>query len=92
MGSTDLPTQLMEAELDYFGRHMFDFKSAGPGKPVTGMFVFAILVSTWLDRESICGRYRVAGFPWLICYYAGQHHFEWKPAEGIAESGQGSTV
>ena len=36
MGSTDLPTQFMEAELDYFGRHMFDFKNAGPGKPVTG--------------------------------------------------------
>ncbi|MCJ1233872.1 hypothetical protein MMC14_001830, partial [Varicellaria rhodocarpa] len=35
MGSTDLPTQFMEAELDYFGRHMFDFKSARPGKPVT---------------------------------------------------------
>ena len=34
--STDLPTQFMEAELDYFGRHMFDLKAAGPGKPVTG--------------------------------------------------------
>lgn len=35
-GSIDLPTQFMEAELDYFGRHMFDLKGAGPGKPVTG--------------------------------------------------------
>lgn len=34
--STELPTQFMEAELDYFGGHMFDLKSAGPGKPVTG--------------------------------------------------------
>ena len=34
--STDLPTQFMEAELDYFGRHMYDLKTAGPGKPVTG--------------------------------------------------------
>jgi 6-phosphogluconate dehydrogenase len=35
-GSTKLPTQFMEAELDYFGAHMFDLKSAEPGKPVTG--------------------------------------------------------
>lgn len=35
-GSTELPTQFMEAELDYFGAHMFDLKSAEPGKPVTG--------------------------------------------------------
>jgi 6-phosphogluconate dehydrogenase len=27
MGSTDLPTQFMEAELDYFGAHMFELKS-----------------------------------------------------------------
>jgi 6-phosphogluconate dehydrogenase len=34
--STELPTQFMEAELDFFGGHMFDLKSAEPGKPVTG--------------------------------------------------------
>ena len=35
-GSTDLLTQFMEAELDYFGSHMFDLEGAGPGKPKTG--------------------------------------------------------
>ncbi|MCJ1471366.1 hypothetical protein MMC13_000005 [Lambiella insularis] len=35
-GSVDLPTQFMEAELDYFGNHMFDLKGSGNGKPVTG--------------------------------------------------------
>ncbi|CCC07953.1 hypothetical protein SMACR_01516 [Sordaria macrospora] len=35
-GSTELPTQFQEAELDYFGAHMFDLKTAQPGKPVTG--------------------------------------------------------
>ncbi|KAL9113813.1 MAG: hypothetical protein Q9187_007563, partial [Circinaria calcarea] len=39
-GSTDLPTQFMEAELDYFGNHMFDLKGAGPGKPKTGSHHF----------------------------------------------------
>ena len=34
--STDLPTQFMEAELDYFGGHMHDLKSADPGKPAKG--------------------------------------------------------
>ena len=28
----------MEAELDYFGRHMFDLKGGGAGKPVTGIY------------------------------------------------------
>jgi 6-phosphogluconate dehydrogenase len=32
--STELPTQFMEAQLDYFGAHMFDLKSAEPGKPI----------------------------------------------------------
>ena len=36
-GSIDLPTQFMEAELDYFGNHMFDLKGGKAGKPVTGM-------------------------------------------------------
>ena len=34
--STELPTQVMEAELDYFGAHSFDLKSEGPGKSLTG--------------------------------------------------------
>jgi len=34
--STELPTQFMEAELDYFGAHMFDLKDGPPGKPRTG--------------------------------------------------------
>ena len=39
-GSTDLPTQFLEAELDYFGAHMFDLKSEGPGKAVAGSHHF----------------------------------------------------
>lgn len=37
-GNLDLPTQFYEAELDYFGKHMYDSKSEdkGPGKPETG--------------------------------------------------------
>ncbi|KAI9712988.1 MAG: hypothetical protein M1812_006736 [Candelaria pacifica] len=35
-GNLDLPTQFYEAELDYFGKHMFDLKSEPAGKPVTG--------------------------------------------------------
>ncbi|KAH0844728.1 6-phosphogluconate dehydrogenase (decarboxylating) [Fonsecaea monophora] len=34
--STELPTQFMEAELDYFGAHSFDLKSEGPGRPLKG--------------------------------------------------------
>lgn len=34
--ATDLPTQFMEAQLDYFGEHMFDRKEGPPGKPETG--------------------------------------------------------
>lgn len=36
ISSTDLPTQFMEAQMDYFGAHMFDLKSGEPGEPVTG--------------------------------------------------------
>ncbi|MCJ1402196.1 hypothetical protein MMC11_005416 [Xylographa trunciseda] len=39
-GDVNLPTQFMEAELDYFGNHMFDLKGAGAGKPVTGTHHF----------------------------------------------------
>ena len=39
-GSTDLPTQFMKAQLDYFGGHIFDLKGAEPGKPVTGKHHF----------------------------------------------------
>lgn len=38
--SMELPTQFMEAELDYFGGHMYDLKSAPPGKPVKGSHHF----------------------------------------------------
>jgi 6-phosphogluconate dehydrogenase len=30
----------MEAELDYFGGHMYDLKSAEPGKPMKGRHHF----------------------------------------------------
>lgn len=38
MGNLKLPTQFYEAELDYFGKHMFDSKSddVDPGVPQTG--------------------------------------------------------
>ncbi|KAI1264790.1 6-phosphogluconate dehydrogenase [Xylariaceae sp. FL1019] len=36
MTSTLLPTRFMEAELDYFGMHMYDEVSEGPGEPKTG--------------------------------------------------------
>lgn len=38
--NTVLPTQFYEAQLDYFGRHMFDLKSEGLGKPETGKHHF----------------------------------------------------
>ncbi|KAK3174143.1 hypothetical protein OEA41_001387 [Lepraria neglecta] len=34
--NTVLPTQFYEAQLDYFGKHMFDLKSEPAGEPVTG--------------------------------------------------------
>jgi 6-phosphogluconate dehydrogenase len=42
MGNLDLPTQFYEAELDYFGKHMYDSKSLdkGPGEPKTGTHHF----------------------------------------------------
>ena len=40
MGSTELPTQFMEAQMDYFGGHMFDLKSDEPGKPIMGKHHF----------------------------------------------------
>ncbi|MCJ1483730.1 hypothetical protein MMC06_003898 [Schaereria dolodes] len=39
-GNTVLPTQFYEAELDYFGKHMFDVKGEPAGKPVTGKHHF----------------------------------------------------
>ncbi|KAG4411881.1 hypothetical protein IFR04_014972 [Cadophora malorum] len=38
MGNLELPTQFYEAELDYFGKHMYDSKrkDEDPGKPETG--------------------------------------------------------
>ncbi|KAL3417734.1 6-phosphogluconate decarboxylating [Phlyctema vagabunda] len=40
--NTDLPTAFYEAEMDYFGKHMYDSKSLdhGPGKPETGKHHF----------------------------------------------------
>lgn len=38
--STVLPTQFYEAQLDYFGKHMFDLKSEPIGKPATGKHHF----------------------------------------------------
>jgi len=41
MTSTELPTSFYEAELDYFGKHMFDEKGDDPGgKPETGKHHF----------------------------------------------------
>ncbi|KAI3396551.1 hypothetical protein diail_12075 [Diaporthe ilicicola] len=34
--SADLPTSFQEAQLDFFGNHMYDLKSEGPGEPVKG--------------------------------------------------------
>lgn len=34
--SADLPTSFQEAQLDFFGSHMYDLKSEGPGQPVVG--------------------------------------------------------
>ena len=44
--STDLPTSFMAAELDYFGAHNYDLKSAEPGKPVTGQHHFEWKLAT----------------------------------------------
>ena len=40
MTDTELPTQFYEAQLDYFGKHMFDLKTEGAGQPVTGKHHF----------------------------------------------------
>ncbi|KAM0543729.1 hypothetical protein ACHAPJ_012178 [Fusarium lateritium] len=38
--SVDLPTQLTEAELDYFGNHKFDLKEEHKGEPIKGKHHF----------------------------------------------------
>ena len=38
--NTILPTQFYEAQLDYFGKHMFDLKSEPAGEPTTGKHHF----------------------------------------------------
>lgn len=38
--NTILPTQFYEAQMDYFGKHMFDLKSEPAGAPVTGKHHF----------------------------------------------------
>ena len=40
MTYTQLPTQFYEAQLDYFGKHMYDLKSEGAGEPTTGKHHF----------------------------------------------------
>lgn len=40
MTDTQLPTQFYEAQLDYFGKHMYDLKSEGAGEPTTGKHHF----------------------------------------------------
>ena len=42
-----LPTTFMEAQLDYFGEHMFDLAD-GPGDPVTGAYHFG-----WKSAKSV---------------------------------------
>ncbi|KAI9847678.1 MAG: hypothetical protein M1837_001926 [Sclerophora amabilis] len=39
-GNVDLPTSFYEAELDFFGKHMFDLRSENAGEPVTGKHHF----------------------------------------------------
>lgn len=39
-GNLNLPTQFYEAELDYFGKHMYDKKGEGAGLPVKGKHHF----------------------------------------------------
>ena len=38
--NTILPTQFYEAQLDYFGKHMFDLKTEPAGEPLTGKHHF----------------------------------------------------
>jgi 6-phosphogluconate dehydrogenase len=49
-GATNLPTSFQEAQLDYFGEHMYDLKSQGPGMPVTGKHHFE-----WKPAQGIFG-------------------------------------
>lgn len=51
MSSTDLPTQFMEAELDYFGNHMYDLKSEPLGKPVKGKHHFEWKPAKGINEE-----------------------------------------
>lgn len=51
-GYTDMPTSFMEAQLDFFGEHMFDLKSEGTGEPVTGRHHFEWKPATGIhERE-----------------------------------------
>ena len=42
-----LPSQFMEAELDYFGAHSYDLKSEGDGEVKKG---------TWEERQRVWAR------------------------------------
>lgn len=47
----DLPTMFQEAEMDYFGKHMFDLRSDPPGEPVTGSHHFEWKPPKGLESE-----------------------------------------
>lgn len=49
--STELPTQFMEAQLDYFGQHMFDKQSDPVGGPEKGKHHFE-----WKPAKGISGK------------------------------------
>ena len=51
------PTQFMEAELDYFGAHMFDLRSEPAGKPETGKHHFGWKTAKGVPEEKeVTGR------------------------------------
>lgn len=49
----DLPTRFQEAQLDYFGKHMFDLRGDPPGEPVTGTKHFE-----WKPPKGLEGKVR----------------------------------
>lgn len=55
-----LPSQFMEAELDYFGAHSYDKKSEGPGEVKKGVCT----VSYSSGNSADCGRTGKHHFEW----------------------------
>jgi len=51
MTSASLPTQFMEAQLDFFGQHMFDTKDDPVGGPEKGKHHFE-----WRPAKGITGK------------------------------------